>query len=166
MPAQYIAIFVFAALAIAVPFLCLYLFRRSKPDEPASESPAACDSGAVMPSMQVAARPLYAARVFVAAAMFLILEAAIAILALWAVKYTALGLYGLVAAFVFPAIIVAGYFWVSHSGLLNWAETRAAEPSSAERPAQAAAQAEPNSAPTAELVQAGSWRSSSTTSDS
>jgi NADH-quinone oxidoreductase subunit A len=166
MPAQYIAIFLFAAVAIGVPFLCLYLFKRSKPDEPAPESPAARDSGDAMPSMEAVTRPLYAVRVFVAAAMFLIVEAAIALLALWAVKYTALGLYGLVAAFVFLSFIVAGYFWVSNSGLLNWAETRAAEPSSAEGPARGLANAESASTPTTELVEAGSSRRSSPSPDS
>jgi NADH-quinone oxidoreductase subunit A len=38
----------------------------------------------------------------------------------WAVKFKALGLFGLVEMLIFLAILIAGYVWVWQKGALEW----------------------------------------------
>lgn len=118
MPEHYIPIFIFAALAAAFPAVTLIIFKFIRPENPnvgAKLKPYECG---IPPEGD--ARGRYSVRFYIIAILFVVFDVETIFLFPWAVKYAALGLYGLVTMFVFLGILIAGYVWLYKKGALEW----------------------------------------------
>ena len=118
MPEHYIPIFLYAILAAAFPAVTLILFRFIRPDSRAVGDKLKPYECGILPEGD--ARGRYSVRFYIIAILFVIFDVEVIFLFPWAVKYGALGLYGLVTMFVFLGILVVGYFWLYKRGALEW----------------------------------------------
>ena len=117
MPQNYIPIFIFAAVvAVAIP-LPLILAKLVRPDNPSKEKlmPYECGIDPVDNS-----RGRYTVRYYIVAILFVVFDVETIFLFPWAVKFKALGLFGLIEMLVFLGILVAGYVWIWKKGALEW----------------------------------------------
>lgn len=118
MPREYIPIFIFAALAAAFPAVTLLIFKLIRPDSRpvgAKLKPYECG---VPPEGD--ARGRYSVRFYIVAILFVIFDVETIFLFPWAVKFAELGLYGLLAMFVFLGILLIGYIWLYKKKALEW----------------------------------------------
>ena len=118
MPRHYIPIFLFALLAAAFPAVTLLIFKLIRPTSPnvgAKLKPYECG---VPPEGD--ARGRYSVRFYIVAILFVVFDVETIFLFPWAVKFGALGLYGLVSMFVFLGILIVGYVWLYKKGALEW----------------------------------------------
>lgn len=118
MPEQYIPIFIFAVLAAAFPAVTLVIFKFIRPDSTsvgAKRKPYECG---IPPERTPKGRQ--SVRFYIVAILFVVFDVETIFLFPWAVKYEALGLYGLVTMFVFLGILVVGYLWLYKKGALEW----------------------------------------------
>lgn len=110
-PAQYIPLLICAVFAGALPCAALLILRkkRSRQERPDAHEPHAneTDEGSVEIDT-----PLIS-RFQLASSLFLILEAAILFLFLWAMKYADWGWGSLLAMGIFLAVVMSGYFWTA-----------------------------------------------------
>jgi NADH-quinone oxidoreductase subunit A len=107
MPQNYVPIFIFiAVVAIMIP-LPLLLAKLVRPENPSKAKlmPYECGIDPVDNS-----RGRYTVRYYIVA-IFLFP---------WAVKFKALGTFGLVEMLIFLAILVVGYIWIWKKGALEW----------------------------------------------
>ena len=65
-------------------------------------------------------RGRYTVRFYIIAILFVIFDVEAIFLFPWAVRYRALGWFGVAEAAVFIAILVAGYVWAYKKGALEW----------------------------------------------
>ena len=119
MPKQYIPIFVFAALAFAFPVVTLLIFKLIRPDSTAMGAKLKPYECGIPPDRTPRGR--HSVRFYIVAILFVIFDVETIFLFPWAVKYYALGLYGLVTMVVFLGILVVGYLWLYKKGALEWA---------------------------------------------
>lgn len=117
-PVQYIPILIFAALAAVFPVLALVVFKRHHPDPPPAE--VNCEAHECDVPAERIARGHDADRLFIAAILFLIFDAAIIFLFAWAVKFSQMGAYALLSMAVFLGILFVGYLWLYQKGALDW----------------------------------------------
>lgn len=118
MPAEYVPIVVFALLAMLFPVVTLWIFKWVRPDSApggAKLKPYECG---VPP--ETGSRGRYAVRFYIIAILFVIFDVETIFLFPWAVRYNALGLFGLVEMLVFLGILVVGYIWLYKKGALEW----------------------------------------------
>jgi NADH-quinone oxidoreductase subunit A len=118
MPGEYIPVFIFALLAAAFPAVSLFVFKFIRPDMRdigAKLEPYECGIPA-----ESDARGRYSVRYYIVAILFVIFDVETVFLFPWAVKYGALGVYGLVTMFVFLGILLVGYVWLFKKGALDW----------------------------------------------
>jgi NADH-quinone oxidoreductase subunit A len=118
MPGEYIPVFIFALLAAAFPALSLFVFKFIRPDMQkigARLEPYECGIPA-----ESDARGRYSVRYYIVAILFVIFDVETVFLFPWAVKYGALGVYGLLTMFVFLGILLVGYVWLFKKGALDW----------------------------------------------
>lgn len=117
MPAEYIPIFIFAAIVAAVPAIGFGLARRAGRAEsaPSAESNAAGDPLA----FEETERRSNSGRIFLVGALFVMCDAAIIFLLLWAVRMSELGAFGLIAIAGFLGILACGYVWLYRSRALE-----------------------------------------------
>src|SRR5215467_3616790 len=109
MPQNYIPIFIFiAVIAVAIP-LPLILAKLVRPDNPGKEKlmPYECGIDPVD-----SARGRYTVRYYIVAILFVVFDVETIFLFPWAVRFKALGLFGLAEVMIFLVILVVGYFWV------------------------------------------------------
>lgn len=118
MPEQYIPILIFAALAFAFPAVTLLIFKFIRPDSTAVGAKLKPYECGIPPESTPRGR--YSVRFYIVAILFVIFDVEIIFLFPWAVKFGALGLYGLVTMFVFLGILVVGYLWLYKKGALEW----------------------------------------------
>jgi NADH-quinone oxidoreductase subunit A len=118
MPEQYIPILIFAFLAFAFPAATLLIFKFIRPDSTAVGAKLMPYECGIPPESTPRGR--YSVRFYIVAILFVIFDVEIIFLFPWAVKYNALGLYGLVTMFVFLGILVVGYLWLYKKGALEW----------------------------------------------
>ncbi len=117
MPQNYVPIFIFIVLiAIAIP-LPLLLAKLVRPENPTKEKlmPYECGIDPVDD-----ARGRYTVRFYIVAILFVVFDVETIFLFPWAVKFKALGLFGLIEMLVFLFILVVGYIWIWKKGALEW----------------------------------------------
>jgi NADH-quinone oxidoreductase subunit A len=118
MPRHYIPIFLFALLAAAFPAVTLLIFKLVRP--------ASLNVGARLKPYECGIPPegdsrgRYSVRFYIVAILFVVFDVETIFLFPWAVKFGALGLYGLVTMFVFLGILIVGYVWLYKKGALEW----------------------------------------------
>ncbi len=66
-------------------------------------------------------RERFSIRYYLVAVLFVVFDVETIFMFPWAVRYRALGLFGLVEMTLFIAILVLGYFYVWKKGALEWA---------------------------------------------
>lgn len=118
MPSEYIPIFIFAALAAAFPAVTLVIFKLIRPDMRAvgdKLKPYECGVPA-----EGDARGRYSVRFYIVAILFVIFDVETIFLFPWAIRFSLLGLYGLITMFIFLGILVVGYIWLYKKGALEW----------------------------------------------
>jgi len=117
MPSGYIPIFIFLALAIAFPILCLGLAKLIRPSAPSPTKLAAYECG-IQPTSD--SRGRYTVRFYIIAILFVIFDVETIFLFPWAVRYRALGWFGVAEVAVFLAVLFVGYIWAYKKGALEW----------------------------------------------
>src|ERR1035438_2806765 len=113
MAPQYISIFVFLALSTGFPIVTLLAARLVRPSSPFKEKllPYECGIDPVSD-----ARGRYTVRFYIVAILFVIFDVETVFLFPWAVRFRALGMFGLMEMVVFLAFLVVGYIWVWKKG--------------------------------------------------
>ncbi len=117
MPQNYVPIFIFiAVVAIFLP-LTLMLAKLVRPDNPSKTKlmPYECGIDPID-----SARGRYTVRYYIVAILFVVFDVETIFLFPWAVKFKALGIFGLVEILIFLIILIAGYIWVWKKGALEW----------------------------------------------
>ncbi len=117
MPQNYVPIFLFVAVvAVAIP-LPLLLAKLVRPNNPGKEKlmPYECGIDPVGTS-----RGRYTVRYYIVAILFVVFDVETIFLFPWAVKFKALGGFGLVEMLIFLGILVVGYIWIWKKGALEW----------------------------------------------
>ena len=66
------------------------------------------------------ARGRYTVRYYIIAILFVVFDVETIFLFPWAVKFKALGVFGLVEMLIFLVILIAGYIWMWKKGALEW----------------------------------------------
>jgi NADH:ubiquinone oxidoreductase subunit 3 (subunit A) len=117
MPTEYIPIFVFAVMVAAAPTVAFGLARRASRagSALASQSPSA---GGPL-AFEETERRSNSSQVFVVGALFVICDIVIVFLIPWAVRMTALGLFGLAAGVAFLGVLACGYIWLYRNRALE-----------------------------------------------
>jgi NADH-quinone oxidoreductase subunit A len=117
MPQNYIPIFVFlAVIGVLIP-ATLLVAKLVRPDNPHKTKlmPYECGIDPID-----SARGRYTVRYYIVAILFVVFDVETVFLFPWAVRFRAMGLFGLVEMLVFLAILVAGYIWIWKKGALEW----------------------------------------------
>ena len=117
MPSGYLPIFIFIAGAILFPvatILAASLIRPSKPFLTKLEA-YECGIKAVGGS-----RGRYTVRFYIISILFVIFDVETIFLFPWAVRYKALGWFGVAEIAVFLLILIVGYAWAWKKGALEW----------------------------------------------
>ena len=117
MPQIYVPVFLFIAVVGALIPLTLLLAKLVRPSSPgkAKLSPYECG---IDPVDQ--ARGRYTVRYYIIAILFVVFDVETIFLFPWAVKFKALGMFGLIEMLVFLGILVVGYIWIWQKGALEW----------------------------------------------
>ena len=118
MPEHYVPVFVFAVLAALFPVVALLVFKLLRPDSRGGGAKLEPYECGIKPEGD--ARGRYSVRFFIIAILFVVFDVEVMFLFPWAVKYSELGLYGLVTMLVFLGILVVGYIWLFKKGALEW----------------------------------------------
>src|SRR6184192_3915331 len=106
MPQNYVPIFIFVALiGVLIP---VTLFK-------AKLMPYECGIDPVD-----SARGRYTVRFYIVAILFVVFDVETIFLFPWAVKFKALGVFGLVEILIFLVILIVGYIWIWKKGALEW----------------------------------------------
>ena len=116
-PHEYIPIFIFLAVAIAFPVVTLMAAKLVRPDRPFKEKLLPYECG-IDPESD--ARGRYTVRFYIVAILFVIFDVETVFLFPWAVRYRALGFFGLMEMLVFLALLIVGYIWAWNKGALDW----------------------------------------------
>jgi NADH-quinone oxidoreductase subunit A len=117
MPQNYVPIFLFlAVVGILIPatLLATRIIRTQSPNR-VKLMPYECG---IDPYGD--ARGRYTVRYYIVAILFVIFDVETIFLFPWAVKFKALGVFGLVEMLVFLGILIVGYVWVWKKGALEW----------------------------------------------
>jgi NADH-quinone oxidoreductase subunit A len=117
MPEGYLPIFFFLAVAIAFPIVAILAAKLVRPSAPIPTKLEAYECGIKAAS---SSRGRYTVRFYIIAILFVIFDVETIFLFPWAVRYRALGWFGLAEVAVFLAILVVGYVWAYKKGALEW----------------------------------------------
>jgi len=117
MPTEYIPIFVFAAIVAAVPAAVFALARRAGRPDSTSE-PAAASAGEPL-AFEETERRSNSSQIFLVGALFVICDTVVVFLIPWAVRMTALGVFGLAAGVSFIGVLACGYIWLYRNRALE-----------------------------------------------
>jgi NADH-quinone oxidoreductase subunit A len=117
MPEGYLPLFVFLAAAIVFPLVLLLVARLIRPSLPNPVKLEAYECGIKAASNS---RGRYTVRFYIIAILFVIFDVETVFLFPWAVRYKALGWFGVAEVAVFLAILVVGYIWAYKKGALEW----------------------------------------------
>ena len=117
MPQIYVPIFIFLAVAFAIGAGTLMLFKLVRPSKPSKIKlmPYECGIDPID-----SARGRYTVRYYIVAILFVVFDVETIFLFPWAVKFKALGVFGLLEMLIFLVILIAGYIWVWKKGALEW----------------------------------------------
>ena len=117
MPQNYVPLFIFVAVvAILIP-LTLVLAKLVRPENPnrVKLMPYECGIDPYDNS-----RGRYTVRYYIIAILFVVFDVETIFLFPWAVKFKALGVFGLVEMLIFLGILIVGYIWIWKKGALEW----------------------------------------------
>ena len=117
MPPGYIPIFIFLVLSILFPVITLTAAKLIRPSAPSRTKLEAYECGIEAAS---GARGRYTVRFYLVAILFVIFDVEAVFLFPWAVRYRALGLFGVAEVAVFLTFLVVGYVWAYKKGALDW----------------------------------------------
>src|SRR6202011_2027743 len=116
-PGGYLPILIFLAIAIAFPVVTIVAAKLIRPSSPSVTKLEAyeCSIKAASDS-----RGRYTVRFYIIAILFVIFDVETIFLFPWAVRYRALGWFGVAEVAVFLAILIVGYIWAYKKGALEW----------------------------------------------
>jgi NADH-quinone oxidoreductase subunit A len=117
MPQGYVLLFLFMAVALGFVLVLLLLAKIIRPASPFQTKLEAYECGIKAVSD---ARGRYAVRYYIIAILFVIFDVETIFLFPWAVRYRALGWFGVAEVAVFLAILIVGYIWAYKKGALEW----------------------------------------------
>src|SRR5205814_10589658 len=117
MPASYIPIFIFLAVAILFPVVTIIVAKLIRPSAPFLVKLEAYECGIKAASDS---RGRYTVRFYIVAILFVIFDVETIFLFPWAIRYKTLGWFGVTEMLVFLAILVVGYIWAYKKGALEW----------------------------------------------
>jgi NADH-quinone oxidoreductase subunit A len=117
MPAGYLPIFIFLVIAILFPVATIVAAKLVRPAIPFNTKLEAYECGIKAASDS---RGRYTVRFYIIAILFVIFDVETIFLFPWAVRYQALGWFGVAEVAVFIAILVVGYIWAYKKGALEW----------------------------------------------
>lgn len=117
MPREYLPFFVFLIMAVLLPTASLSVFKLLRPSRPnqAKGEPYECGIKSGTDS-----RGRFNVRFYLVAIMFVIFDVETVFLFPWAVRYRALGWFGVAEVAVFLGILSAGYLWAYRKGVFEW----------------------------------------------
>ena len=110
-----ILVMISLALSLGMVAASRYVGRRIK--YPAKFTPY--ESGM---EPQGSARERFSVKFYLVAILFILFDVEVVFLYPWAVRFTKLGLFGLVEMIIFLAILLVGYFYIIGTGALDWDE--------------------------------------------
>ena len=117
MPANYVPIFLFIAVAFAIPGVTLMIAKLARPENPEKVKLMPYECG-IDPVDN--ARGRYTVRFYIVAILFVVFDVETIFLFPWAVQFKALKMFGFLEMMVFLAILVVGYIWIWKKGALEW----------------------------------------------
>lgn len=117
MPSSYIPILIFMALAMAFPVVAILAAKLIRPSAPSLIKLEAYECGIKAASNS---RGRYTVRFYIVAILFVIFDVETIFLYPWAVRYKALGWFGVAEVVVFLAILFVGYIWAYKKGAFEW----------------------------------------------
>jgi NADH-quinone oxidoreductase subunit A len=118
MPSPYIPILIVAIVAASVPVIGLFWLTRFGT---ATESSARNSEDAPQEvGLENSAKRGDFARLYIAGSLFVIFDVVIIFLCVWAVKFSQMGSYGLIAMLPFLGVILTGYAWLYKNKALGW----------------------------------------------
>jgi NADH-quinone oxidoreductase subunit A len=117
MPSGYLPIFIFLAIAILFPTVTIIVARLIRPSAPSVTKLEAYECGIKAASDS---RGRYTVRFYIIAILFVIFDVETIFLFPWAIRYKALGWFGVAEVLVFLAILIVGYVWAYKKGALEW----------------------------------------------
>ena len=114
---NYLPVLIFIGVGLVVGVVMIALGFVLAPNKPDSEklSPYECGFEAFED-----ARLKFDVRYYLVAILFIIFDLEIAFLFPWAVVLDEIGLFGLIAMFIFLAILVVGFIYEWKKGALEW----------------------------------------------
>jgi len=117
MPQNYVPAFIFVAVVGLLIPLTLLLAKLVRPANPSRVKlmPYECGVDPVDDS-----RGRYTVRYYIVAILFVVFDVETIFLFPWAVRFKALGIFGLVEMLIFLGILVVGYIWIWKKGALEW----------------------------------------------
>jgi len=111
-------VLIFFAVAAVFPFATLWVAKLVRPKfTPTPEKVMPYECG-ITPESD--ARGRYTVRFYIIAILFVIFDVETIFLFPWAIRYKALGWFGVAEMVVFLAILVVGYVWAYKKGALEW----------------------------------------------
>jgi len=118
MPQNYVPIFLFMAVALAIPVVTLLIAKLVRPHNPEEKGKLLPYECGVDP--EGGSRGRYTVRFYIIAILFVIFDVETIFLFPWAVQYKLLGLFGFVEMMIFLGILLVGYVWIWKKGALEW----------------------------------------------
>jgi NADH-quinone oxidoreductase subunit A len=117
MPSGYLPIFIFLAVAVLFPVVCLLAAKLVRPAAPSQTKLEAYECGIKAASDS---RGRYTVRFYIVAILFVIFDVETIFLFPFAVRYRNFGWFGVGEVAVFLAILAVGYIWAYKKGALEW----------------------------------------------
>ena len=117
MPSGYLPIFIFLAVSILFPVVTIIVAKLIRPSSPFLTKLEAYECGIKAASDS---RGRYTVRFYIIAILFVIFDVETIFLFPWAVRYKALGWFGVAEVGVFLVILIVGYIWAYKKGALEW----------------------------------------------
>jgi NADH-quinone oxidoreductase subunit A len=117
MPQNYVPIFLFLAVVGVLIPITLWIAKIIRTQSPNRVKLMPYECG-IDPYDN--ARGRYTVRYYIIAILFVIFDVETIFLFPWAVKFKALGVFGLIEMLVFLGILIVGYVWIWKKGALEW----------------------------------------------
>ncbi len=117
MPQNYVPIFIFIAVTLAIPVVTLSIAKLVRPNHPSKSKLLPYECG-IDPVDN--ARGRYTVRFYVVAILFVVFDVETIFLFPWAVEYKNLAIFGFIEVMVFLGILIVGYIWIWKKRALEW----------------------------------------------
>jgi NADH-quinone oxidoreductase subunit A len=117
MPQNYVPAFIFIAVVGSLIPITLVFASLVRPQRPTKVKlmPYECGIDPID-----SARGRYTVRYYIVAILFVVFDVETIFLFPWAVRFKALGMFGLIEMLIFLAILIVGYIWIWNKGALEW----------------------------------------------